>query len=90
MFYQLLEDNFMRKYQACYGVTPESAVEVLPVKIGEKDKYVTKYKSAYLSGWKGIYRMKGKRKYINFLYQTGLGSKNSQGFGMFEIISQEL
>ncbi|UWO51883.1 hypothetical protein NQ527_02220 [Eshraghiella crossota] len=23
---------------------------------------------------------------IDFLYQTGLGSKNSQGFGMFNII----
>lgn len=86
VFYQLLEDNFARKYQACYGLTPEEDIEVLPVEVHEKDKYVTRYKNLYISGWKGIYRIRGKRKYLNFLYATGLGSKNSQGFGMFEVI----
>lgn len=86
MFYQLLSDNFIRKYQACYGVLPDDDIEVLPIEISDRDKYVTKYKNFYISGWKGVYRVKGKRKYLNFLYETGLGSKNSQGFGMFEVI----
>ena len=86
LFYQLLADNFERKYQACYGVKPEEAIEVLPVEVCERDKYVTRYKNCYISGWRGTYRIKGKRKYLNFLYATGLGSKNSQGFGMFEVI----
>ena len=39
-----------------------------------------------ISGWYGEYYLVGKRKYLDFLYQTGLGSKNSQGFGMFDVI----
>ena len=85
-FYQLLKDNFMRKYQACHGVIPEETIEIFPSEVRMKDKMVTKYKGTYLSGWKGIYCLRGKRKYLDFLYQTGLGSKNSQGFGMFDIL----
>lgn len=84
-----LNDNFMRKYRACYGVVPESGIEIEPVAVGSRDKYVTRYKNIYLSGWMGRYRLRGKRKYLDFLYQTGLGSRNSQGFGMFEIVRQK-
>ena len=51
----------------------------------EKDKYLTKYKGFFINGWKGIYQLSGERKYLDFLYQTGLGAKNSQGFGMFDV-----
>ena len=33
----------------------------------------------------GEYELIGEPKYLDFLYQTGLGSKNAQGFGMFEV-----
>lgn len=80
-----LNDNFIRKYRACYGVEAESGIEIEPVRVGQRDRYVTRYKDFYLSGWMGRYRLKGARKYLDFLYQTGLGSKNAQGFGMFDI-----
>lgn len=85
-FSSLVIDNFRRKYTACYGVIPESDITIEPMKLCSKDKYVTKYKNFYITGWKGSYRLSGKRKYLDFLYQTGLGSKNSQGFGMFELL----
>ena len=47
---------------------------------------MTKYQGNYITAWYGKYLISGKRKYLDFLYQAGLGSKNSQGFGMFEII----
>ncbi|MBQ8166545.1 MAG: CRISPR-associated endoribonuclease Cas6, partial [Lachnospiraceae bacterium] len=62
-----------------------TAVRLEPIKVTQKDKYVTKYKGIYVSGWKGIYQLSGEAKYLDFLYQTGLGAKNAQGFGMFEI-----
>ena len=49
-------------------------------------KLVTKYQGSYIEAWYGNFILSGKRKYLDFLYQTGLGSKNSQGFGMFNII----
>lgn len=84
-FYQLVNENFMRKYLAYTGILPEDGIVLNPVEITTKDKFVTKYKGYYTSGWKGIYELYGEPKYLDFLYQTGLGSKNSQGFGLFDI-----
>lgn len=85
-FSRLINDNFKRKYLACYGVEPETGVQIVPLKVSQRDKYVTRYKNFYISGWLGQYTLKGNRKYLDFLLQTGLGGKNSQGFGMFEKI----
>lgn len=85
-FGELVNENFIRKYMAYYGVEPESDVVLEPVRVMEKDKFVTNYKGFYISGWRGIYRLYGERKYLDFLYQTGLGSRNSQGFGMFNLL----
>lgn len=85
-FARAVSDNFNRKYTAYYGIEPMSDIELEPVRVTSKDKYVTKYKSFYISGWLGVYALRGERKYLDFLYQTGLGSKNAQGFGMFELL----
>ena len=85
-FPQMVSDNFIRKYMACYGVLPQNGIWLKPVKVDSRNKYVTKYKNFYISGWMGEYYLNGERKYLDFLYQTGLGGKNSQGFGMFDII----
>ena len=86
-FAVMVNHNFIRKYTACYGVVPSEGIEIRPVRVKEKDKYVTKYKNFYISGWMGDYELSGKRKYLDFLYHTGLGSRNSQGFGMFDVKS---
>lgn len=85
MFYESVQTNFLRKYYAYTGVKVMEVPELIQIKVTEKDKYVTKYKGIYITGWLGEYILKGRRKYLDFLYQTGMGSKNAQGFGMFEI-----
>ena len=50
-----------------------------------KDKYFTKYKNFFIEAWYGLYLLEGNADYLSFLYDAGLGSKNAQGFGMFEI-----
>lgn len=82
LFGQMVNENFIRKYQACYGVEPDEDIRIESLRVRAGDKYVTKYKNYYISGWMGEYRLGGRRKYLDFLYQAGLGSKNSQGFGM--------
>ena len=84
-FYQLVNENFLRKYFAYTGVVPSSGIILNPVNIVQKDKFVTNYKGYYISGWKGTYELYGEPKYLDFLYQTGLGSRNSQGFGLFDV-----
>lgn len=85
-FYDMVDDNFYRKYEAYYGIPPMSRITL--EKYGDKfsKKMVTRYQGILITAWYGTYRLSGKRKYLDFLYQTGLGAKNAQGFGMFEIL----
>ena len=85
-FYELLNDNFYRKYFSYFGIYPYSRINIIPIDVREKDKIVTKYKNFYIMGYKGVYKLEGERKYLDFLFQVGLGSKCSQGFGMFDIL----
>jgi len=46
------------------------------------------YKNFLIKGWMGTFRLQGLKKALKLAYDAGLGSKNSQGFGMFEVISR--
>lgn len=86
-FYQAVTENFIRKYYAYTGVLVNAGIKLSPLNITVRDKRVTKFKGSYLSGWKGDYILEGERKYLDFLYQCGIGARNSQGFGMFDIMA---
>lgn len=86
-FYQAVTENFIRKYYAYTGVLVNAGIKLSPLNITVRDKQVTKFKGSYLSGWKGDYIVEGERKYLDFLYQCGIGARNSQGFGMFDIMA---
>lgn len=85
-FSDMIDANFKRKYFSYYGVRPYSNVEIELLNNTAPRKMVTKYQGLYINAWFGRYRLSGERKYLDFLYQTGLGSKNSQGFGMFSLV----
>lgn len=57
-------------------------------KKGERQpkKEVTLFKKTYITAWYVDFILCGNPEVIDFLYNVGIGSKNSQGFGMFEII----
>jgi CRISPR-associated endoribonuclease Cas6 len=80
--------NLERKYQLIYGQKLEgSDIRIEP--LGHKDdRYckVLQYKDTVIKGWNGIYRLRGDRRLIKVAYEAGLGSKNSQGFGCFEVM----
>lgn len=83
-FISLIKDNFKRKYEAYTGVVPETDIDIHVMSCEETDKLVVKYKNFYIDGWFGTYLLSGKRKYLDFLFQCGIGDRNSQGFGMFD------
>lgn len=85
-FFESVRDNFVRKYYAVAGEYPISTIDFGLIKFSQRDRYLTKYKGFYIEGWKGVYELSGNTEYLNFLYNTGLGAKNSQGFGMFEVM----
>jgi CRISPR-associated endoribonuclease Cas6 len=90
-----MNNNFTRKYHAFTGHQPESTISILARAVGIQDKYVTRYKKVpvaggkdiYIIGWRGEYELRGYPEYLDFLYYCGLGARNSDGFGMFEMLN---
>ena len=66
----LLGDNDRTHYPILPGVLPSE---------NEVDEY-------YLTGWEGDFLLDGDPETLCLLYQTGLGDRNSQGFGMFRML----
>ncbi len=73
--------NIKRKYKSFYGKEPDCGIRIEIVKVSEKDKCVTRYKENMITGYYGIYKITASPEIMNFIYYTGLGAKNSMGFG---------
>ena len=85
-FSEQINANFQRKWKAYTGNPPMGNIEITALNVTVKDKSVTKYKDTYINGWLGDYTLTGNSEYLNFLYYCGLGSRNSSGFGMFNVL----
>lgn len=81
-FSRLIDLNAKKKYFLLNGRTLKSNLSIKPIKAKE---VIVMYKGTVVKGWIGIFTLKGPKSMIKVVYETGLGSKNSQGFGMFEV-----
>ncbi|RAK19109.1 CRISPR-associated Cas6 family protein [Anoxybacillus vitaminiphilus] len=88
VFPHLIEVNFRNKYEAYYGAPPQERLFIEPLHVTKKHKVVTTFKNYYITAWQGRYRLRSAPKNLTFLLQTGIGGRNSQGFGMFHIIRE--
>ena len=87
-------ENLKRKMGAYLGrkedLPPLDGAYIHPVCIGPRDLVVAKYKNYFwIKGWLGTYRLYLPRPYFELAYAAGLGAKNSQGFGMIEVVEKE-
>ncbi len=88
-FNELLRANLQRKFKAIYGIEPtekDDIFEIEPLKVSLKNEAIVKYKGTIIKGWTGIYKLRTSKVYFDIAYNTGLGPKNSQGFGMIEVV----
>ena len=83
-FCRSVEKNLISKYEMFYGHQPGGAVSFEPIAVAPEDKCVTKYKGWYVTGYRGRYRLSAPPDVIDLAYHTGLGVKNSAGFGLFQ------
>lgn len=82
-FVYRLQENFYKKYKAVFdGQPPELKIELLE----EGKKVVTRYKEIWLTGYHCTLKITGPDHALEFIYNTGLGERNSQGFGLMDII----
>ncbi len=80
-FYAMVQRNACRKWASSH---PEEDFTFSLLPAGDFRKQVTMFKSTRITAWGGRFCLMGKPEELNFLYHTGLGAKNSQGFGMFK------
>ena len=75
--------NLYRKFTAGFGAEPPSTVDL--VLASRPKKVVTRIKDTWVTAYHAAFDLRAHPAVTGFLYDTGLGSRNSQGFGMFEI-----
>ena len=82
-FYELIAENALRKWSSFYGDAPfDFSLE--PAENASFRRLITTFKNIYITAWYGDFVLGGSPQVLDFLYHTGLGARNSQGFGMFE------
>lgn len=88
-FNYLIKENIKKKYVIIQGIIDKNIsldfqLEIRPINIKNK---ILKYKNFIIKGIEGELELAtDKPEIIEKVYDAGLGAKNSQGFGMFQII----
>lgn len=85
-FAALVVANAQRKWQSVHPEQRAPAFTLRPAENSRFRKQVTSFKSTRITAWDGRFLLTGDPEMLDFLYHTGLGAKNSQGFGMFSPI----
>ena len=84
--------NLIKKYIAVYkkNMTDNSKnFTIKPLKVDLKRNFIlTKFKNTIIKGWMGLYKISGNPELLKIAYDAGIGSKNSAGFGMWEVINK--
>ncbi len=87
---EMLLSNLCRKAKALnWEENTLKALEnsyIRPLKVSSKDRKPLKYKDFWIIGWLGLYELKLLEPYFWLAYDTGLGARGSQGFGMVEVV----
>lgn len=72
------------------GLTCGMDLQIIPLSSSRMRRRVTRFKGSIITGWKGEFALSCDPQLMQLLYSCGLGSKNSEGFGMFEIDDRPL
>ncbi len=82
--------NLKRKARAYLGPDcplPSLNGHIRPIKRRLfKDKMIC-FKGTWIRAWDGLFELNLPEFYFRLVYDTGLGAKNSQGFGMIEMVT---
>jgi len=84
-FTELIDRNLRKKHEAFYGKEPRARKLSLKPE-GRFSERIIKYRDNIIKGYTGDFTIEGNKKLLKLAYDCGLGSKNSQGFGMFYIL----
>lgn len=85
-FQDLVRRNLLQKYYILHNTKLEDDdLQVMPQEQRESDcTKILNFKGTVIKAYSGRYVLQGNPELIKVAYETGLGSKNSQGFGCWE------
>lgn len=87
-FSTLIEKNLNKKYKSFRQESKdELRFYIEPAKVSKNDEKIVSFKGTIIKAWLGSYKVWGSKELIEWAYDVGIGSKNSQGFGCFEILN---
>ncbi len=85
-FSELISKNLVKKTQALTVKEVKGHVNIKPLHGSRPREHISIFKGTVIRSWSGIFIMEGNSILIEMGYEAGLGSKNSQGFGMIEVV----
>lgn len=86
-FNRLAEENLRKKYQAFHNQQPPAGD--LEIKCLKPPRlHLIKYKNFVIKGYSGLLLLQGPQPLLQMALDAGLGSKNSMGFGLLEIVNR--
>jgi CRISPR-associated endoribonuclease Cas6 len=87
-FNPLIQANALKKYEALHGKALEGdrRLCLTPLLRDQIRPKTTKFKSTLIKGWTGDFLLEGNLDLIQLTYDVGLGAKNSNGHGLYEIV----
>ncbi len=85
-FKRIIKENIIKKYTAFFDGWDQSMKFTLETLGNRYNKVINLYDGFIIEGWMGDFILKGSLEMLKLAYDTGIGSKNSQGFGCFELI----
>lgn len=88
-FSKLIEENAKKKYTLIKGKDATNlslSLELKPVHFSVKENLcVVKFKQTPIEAYTGIFELSGSKELIEATYDAGLGDRNPEGFGMWEL-----
>ena len=85
-FYQLLIENLKKKCSIVGLKVDASDISIEPAEGAYFKKVITFYKRNFvIEAWKGEFILKGPKLVLEVALSSGLGDRNSQGFGMVSV-----
>ena len=80
----LIQKNSQKKYQLINNTSTNGTLKITPLHFNEKrNRMVVYFKNTRVEGWTGVFTLEGDVGLIKATYDAGIGSKNSEGFGMW-------
>jgi len=85
LFSKIVLDNAVRKYYAWTQEKAPSDGFAITCLDHTPHLAIVNFKDTPVRGYTGRFQLTGDARLLSFLYDSGLGGKNSHGFGMFDI-----